>query len=86
MVELGCEIGNHSWDHQDMLNLSIEDVVKEFGDTDQALIDACGQDSTVIMETAMTKLFRQLANLSFCGLLTVWTGNIWMQIWITMAL
>ena len=48
MVELGCEIGNHSWDHQDMLNLSIEDVVKEFGDTDQALIDACGQDSTVI--------------------------------------
>ena len=47
-VELGCEIGNHSWDHQDMLNLSIEDVVKEFGDTDQALIDACGQESTVI--------------------------------------
>lgn len=33
MVELGCEIGNHSWDHQDMLNLSIDDVIKEFGDT-----------------------------------------------------
>ena len=33
---------------QDMLNLSIDDVVKEFGDTDQALIDACGQDSTVV--------------------------------------
>ena len=48
MVELGCEIGNHSWDHQDMLNLSIDDVIKEFGDTDQALIDACGQESTVI--------------------------------------
>ena len=48
MVELGCEIGNHSWDHLDMLNLSIEDVIKEFGDTDQALIDACGQESTVI--------------------------------------
>ena len=48
MVELGCEIGNHSWDHLDMLNLSIDDVIKEFGDTDQALIDACGQESTVI--------------------------------------
>ncbi len=34
----------------------------------------------------MMKLFRQLGNLLFCGLLTVWTGNIWMQIWITMAL
>ena len=48
MVELGCEIRNHSWDHLDMLNLSIDDVIKEFGDTDQALIDACGQESTVI--------------------------------------
>ena len=48
MVELGCEIGNHSWDHQNMLDLSLDGVVKEFGDTDQALIDACGQESTVI--------------------------------------
>lgn len=48
MVELGCEIGNHSWDHQDVLNLSLDDGVKEFSDTDQALIDACGQASTVI--------------------------------------
>lgn len=48
MVELGCEIGNHSWDHQNMLDLSLDGVVKEFGDTDQALIDVCGQESTVI--------------------------------------
>ena len=48
MVELGCELGNHSWDHQNMLDLSLDGVVKEFGDTDQALIDACGQESTVI--------------------------------------
>ena len=48
MVELGSELGNHSWDHQNMLDLSLDGVVKEFGDTDQALIDACGQESTVI--------------------------------------
>lgn len=48
MLEIGCEIGNHSWDHANMFNLSIEDVVKQFSDADQALIDACGQASTVI--------------------------------------
>lgn len=48
MVELGCEIGNHSWDHANMFELDIDSVVKQFGDTDQALIDACGQASTVI--------------------------------------
>ena len=48
MLELGCEIGNHSWDHANMFELSLDDVVKEFNDTDQALIDACGQAATVI--------------------------------------
>lgn len=31
-----------------MLNLSIDDVIKEFGDTDQALIDAWWTGVTVI--------------------------------------
>ena len=47
-VELGCEIGNHSWDHANMYKLSLDSVVKEFNDADQALIDACGQASTVV--------------------------------------
>ena len=48
MLELGCEIGNHSWDHANMYELSLDSVVKEFNDADQALIDACGQASTVV--------------------------------------
>ena len=47
MLEIGCELGNHSWDHLNMFNLSIDDVVANFGKADQALIDACGQESTV---------------------------------------
>lgn len=49
MVDIGCEIGNHTWDHpsQTLTNMYIEDVVTEFSKTDQALMDACGQASTV---------------------------------------
>lgn len=47
MVELGCEIGNHSWDHENMYNLDLDSVAKEFSDTDNALIKACGQAATV---------------------------------------
>lgn len=48
MLKLGCEIGNHSWDHKNMFELDIDSVVKQFNDADQALIDACGQASTVV--------------------------------------
>ena len=47
MVELGCEIGNHSWDHENMYNLSLDGVAQEFSQTDNALIEACGQAATV---------------------------------------
>ena len=47
MVEIGCEIGNHSWDHENMYNLSLDSVAKEFSDTDNALIEVCGQAATV---------------------------------------
>lgn len=47
MVELGCEIGSHSWDHQNLVNLSLEDVAKQYSDTDNALIKACGQPASV---------------------------------------
>lgn len=49
MVDLGCEIGNHTWDHpsQTLTNMSIDDVVTEFQKTDDALQQACGQISTV---------------------------------------
>lgn len=49
MVDIGCEIGNHTWDHpsQTLLNMSMDDVLAEFQKTDDALKEACGQISTV---------------------------------------
>ena len=49
MVDLGCEIGNHTWDHpsQTLTNMSIDDVVTEFQKTDDALVQACGQAAMV---------------------------------------
>ena len=49
MVDLGCEIGNHTWDHpsQTLPNMSIDDVKTEFQKTDDALVQACGQAATV---------------------------------------
>lgn len=49
MVDIGCEIGNHSYDHpsQTLLNMSEEEIRDEFQKTDDALVKACGQASTV---------------------------------------
>lgn len=47
MAEMGCEIGSHSWNHPNLYNLGLEDVAKQFSDTDNALIAACGQAATV---------------------------------------
>lgn len=49
MVDLGCEIGNHTWDHpsQTLTNMAIDDVVTEFQKTDDALQQACGQTASV---------------------------------------
>ena len=47
MVEIGCELGNHSWDHTDQTTISLDAVAKQFGDTDETLKEACGRISTV---------------------------------------
>ncbi len=47
MLELGCEIGSHSWDHTQLTTISLDAVAKQFTDTDNALIQACGQAATV---------------------------------------
>lgn len=47
MVELGCEIGSHSWDHPNLAYMDMDSVSKQFTDTDEALIAACGQAATV---------------------------------------
>ncbi len=47
MVEIGCELGNHSWDHSDQTTISLDAVAKQFSDTDDVLREACGRISTV---------------------------------------
>ena len=48
MLEIGCELGNHTWSHAQLTTLDEETIKKEIDDTNQALIDACGQKATVL--------------------------------------
>lgn len=47
MMEIGCELGSHSYDHTNLYNLDADGVAKQFKDTDAALIEACGQPASV---------------------------------------
>ncbi len=48
MVQMGCDIGSHSWDHPMTLKtIGLDSVAKQFKDTDDALIEVCGQAATV---------------------------------------
>lgn len=49
MVDAGCELGNHTWDHPEatLSNLDVDTVLEEFQKTDDALQAAVGQTSTV---------------------------------------
>ena len=47
MVEVGCELGNHSWDHPDLLSLGPDEAAQSMQRTDDALMNVVGQESTV---------------------------------------
>ena len=47
MLDIGCELGNHSWSHPNMYELGYDEIVRQFSDTDTALIEACGQPASV---------------------------------------
>ena len=47
MKELGCELGNHSYSHADLTNLSPEDISAEIGAVDELLVKLTGQGATV---------------------------------------
>ena len=47
MLEIGCEVGSHSWNHPDLMTISLDEVASQFEKTDNALIEACGQAATV---------------------------------------
>lgn len=80
MLQLGCEIGNHTWDHpeQTLPNMDLDSVVQEFQKTDDELVKACGQAATVcrapygaITEEQMAAVGKPFS----CGPQTPWTGN-----------
>lgn len=48
MVEIGCELGNHTYDHPNLATISVEDIKHQISVTDQAVLDAAGQSVTVM--------------------------------------
>ena len=42
MEELGCEIGNHSYDHPDLTTLSADNAASQLSRTDQLIQDLTG--------------------------------------------
>lgn len=48
MEQLGCEIGNHSYDHPDLTTLSADDVTSQLSRTDQLIQDLTGHIATVV--------------------------------------
>lgn len=48
MKELGCELGNHTYDHTDLTTLSIEEISSEISKVDMQLLELTGQGATVV--------------------------------------
>lgn len=48
MNELGCELGNHTYDHTDLTTLSAEEISDEISRVDQQLVTLTGQGASVV--------------------------------------
>lgn len=48
MEALGCEIGNHSYDHTDLATLSADDVTSQLSRTDEEIQNLVGHSATVV--------------------------------------
>lgn len=48
MIEAGCELGNHSYNHPQLTSLDASGVQSQMGDTDALIKEASGQISTVM--------------------------------------
>lgn len=46
-VELGCEYGNHTWEHANLINLSAEEIASQFNMTDDAMNAIVGKKTTL---------------------------------------
>lgn len=45
--EMGCEIGNHTWNHPVLTSMSMKEVRKQFSKTNNEIKKACGAEPTV---------------------------------------
>ena len=48
MKALGCELGNHTYDHTDLATLSASDISSQIFRVDQELVNLTGQGATVV--------------------------------------
>ncbi|MBO4928068.1 MAG: polysaccharide deacetylase family protein [Clostridiales bacterium] len=48
MLDLGCEIGNHTWSHQILTQVDENEAYDQLAKCDQALMEKVGQKATVI--------------------------------------
>lgn len=48
MLELGCELGNHTWNHPQLTTLGEDRIRVEVGDTNNAIASASGSPATVL--------------------------------------
>ena len=48
MAELGCELGNHTYDHTDLTTVTSDQIVSKLGQVDSLLTELTGQASTVV--------------------------------------
>ena len=46
--ELGCELGNHTYDHTDLATLSADDISSEISKVDEQLVNLTGQGASVV--------------------------------------
>ena len=48
MLDLGCELGNHTWSHQILTKVSEDEAYEQLAKCDQAIEEKVGQKATVI--------------------------------------
>lgn len=48
MKELGCELGNHTYDHTDLTTLSADEITSEISRVDEKLVELTGQGASVV--------------------------------------
>jgi len=67
--ELGCEYGNHTWDHTNLSTLTAEEIAEQINKTDEALESVIGMKSSLLRApyAAVNDTVSQTAGKPFIG-------------------